>query len=87
MAAPAAHILRMGSPLSCAGRVRQWLNAVPAARVWAACQSLPLTGYDATSCHGVQEAEVVKAGHAASRESRHYPPTREAAHPLRDSLS
>ena len=29
-----------------AGRVRQWLGAVPAARVWAACQSLPLTTYD-----------------------------------------
>jgi hypothetical protein len=47
----------------CAGRVRQWLGAVPAARVWAACQSLPLTAYDATPWHGVQESEVVKAGH------------------------
>ena len=46
MAALAAHILRMGSPLSCAGRVRQWLGAVPATRVWAAPQRLPLTTYD-----------------------------------------
>ena len=27
-----------------AGRSRQWLGAVPAARIWAACQSLPLVG-------------------------------------------
>jgi hypothetical protein len=26
-----------------AGRSRQWLGAVPAARIWAACQSLPPT--------------------------------------------
>ena len=31
-----------------AGRVRQWLGAVPAARVWAAPHRLPLTAYDAT---------------------------------------
>ena len=48
---------------SCAGRVRQWLGAVPAARVWAAPHRLPFTAYDATSCQGVQESEVVKAGH------------------------
>ena len=73
MAAPAAHILRMGLPLYAAGRVRQWLDAVPAARVWAACQSLPLTAYDATSCHGVQESEVVNADGHDRRTPRPHP--------------
>ena len=40
-----ASILFMVSPFILAGRVRQWLGAVPAARVWTACQSLPLTEY------------------------------------------
>ena len=61
MTAVAAHSLRMIVPPSCAGRVRQWLDAVPAAKAWATCHRLPLTRYDATPCHGVQESEVVKA--------------------------
>ena len=31
--------------------------------MWAACQSLPLPAYDATTYYEVQESEVLKVGH------------------------
>ena len=34
--------VRMVFPPTCAGRVRQWLGTIPAARVWTVPQSLPL---------------------------------------------
>jgi predicted acylesterase/phospholipase RssA len=52
--------VRMIIPHCPAGRVRQWLDAVPAARVWAACQSLPLASYDGSGLRRVQESEVGK---------------------------
>ena len=39
----AAHGLRMSSPFSGAGRVRQWLGTVPAAMMWAMSHRLPLS--------------------------------------------
>jgi hypothetical protein len=51
--------VRMTPPLPCAGRVRQWLGTVPAARVWAVRHRLPLTSYDGAQGLRVQETEVV----------------------------
>ena len=64
MAAPAAHSLRMDHPpTGRAGRVRQWLGTVPAARVWAVPQRLPLMVDDG----GIQARWFKDAGHERAR--------------------
>ena len=43
-----------------AGRSRQWLGAVPAARIWVACQSSALRRESGRADHPWQKAFVVK---------------------------